>query len=100
MFTNNNKLNNLIELFGSEFILNELAKAMDSRELHDDLEYISNNYDLELAVTNYNKNHLYGVLDELISMLGADNALTELTKAMDSRELDNNVTYIDRMLNA
>lgn len=40
MFTNNNKLNNLIELFGSEFILNELAKAMDSRELHDNVNYI------------------------------------------------------------
>ena len=100
MFTNNNKLNNLIELFGSEFILNELAKAMDSKELHDDLEYISSNYDLELTVTNYSKNHLYDVLDELISMIGTDNALTELTKAMDSKDLDDNVNYIDRMLNA
>lgn len=100
MITNNDKLNTLIELFGDETILNELAKAMDSKELHDDLDYINNNWDLELVITSYNKNDLYGVLDEMVSMIGADNTIQELAKAMDANYLNDVVDYISSMFDA
>lgn len=44
-----------------------------------------------------NKNDLMNKLDELVEMLGAENAITELAKAMDSNELENDLKYIDRM---
>lgn len=36
-------------------------------------------------------------LDELVEMLGADTAINELAKAMDSKELESDLKYIDRM---
>lgn len=36
-------------------------------------------------------------LDELVEMLGADTAINELAKAMDGKELDEDLRYIDRM---
>ena len=44
-----------------------------------------------------NKNELMNKLDELVEMLGADNAINELAKAMDSKELEENLKFIDRM---
>ena len=43
-----NKLNELIELFGADTAINELAKAMDSKELEEDLKYIDRMNDLNL----------------------------------------------------
>lgn len=36
-------------------------------------------------------------LDEMVEMLGADVAINELAKAMSSKELEDNLKYIDRM---
>lgn len=36
-------------------------------------------------------------LDELVEMLGADTAINELAKAMDSNELENDLRFIDHM---
>ena len=44
-----------------------------------------------------NKNELMNKLNELIEMLGADATINELAKAMDSKELEENLKYIDRM---
>ena len=44
-----------------------------------------------------NKNDLMDKLDELVEMLGAENAINELAKAMDSNELESDLRYIDRM---
>ena len=43
------------------------------------------------------KNELMNKLDELVEMLGAENAINELAKAMDSNELESNLKFIDRM---
>lgn len=43
------------------------------------------------------KNDLMNKLDELVEMLGAENAINELAKAMDSKELESDLKYIDRM---
>ena len=44
-----------------------------------------------------NKNELMNKLDELVEMVGADVALRELARAMDSNELESNLKFIDRM---
>ena len=44
-----------------------------------------------------NKNELMNKLDELVDLLGADATINELAKAMDSKELEENLKYIDRM---
>ena len=44
-----------------------------------------------------NKNNLMDKLDELVEMVGAENAINELAKAMDSNELENDLRFIDRM---
>ena len=44
-----------------------------------------------------NKNELMNKLDELVEMLGADTAINELAKAMDSKELEEDLKFIDRM---
>lgn len=44
-----------------------------------------------------NKNELMNKLDELAEMFGADIALRELARAMDSKELEEDLKYIDRM---
>ena len=44
-----------------------------------------------------NKDELMDKLDEMVEMLGADVAINELAKAMSSKELEDNLKYIDRM---
>ena len=44
-----------------------------------------------------NKNELMNKLNELVDLLGADATINELAKAMDSKELEENIKYIDRM---
>lgn len=44
-----------------------------------------------------NKNELMNKLNELIELFGADATVNELAKAMDSKELEENLKYIDRM---
>ena len=44
-----------------------------------------------------NKNELMNKLDELVEMLGADVALRELARAMTSKELEEDLRFIDRM---
>ena len=44
-----------------------------------------------------NKDELMYKLDELVEMLGADTAINELAKAMDSKELEEDLKFIDRM---
>ena len=44
-----------------------------------------------------NKNELMNKLDELVDLFGADATINELAKAMDSKELENDLKYIDRM---
>ena len=44
-----------------------------------------------------NKNELMNKLDELIEMFGADVALRELARAMTSKELEEDLRFIDRM---
>lgn len=44
-----------------------------------------------------NKNELMNKLDELVEMFGADTAINELAKAMDSKELEEDLKFIDRM---
>ena len=44
-----------------------------------------------------NKNELMNKLNELIELLGADATINELAKAMDSKELEEDLKYIDRM---
>lgn len=44
-----------------------------------------------------NKNELMNKLNELVDLLGADATINELAKAMDSKELEENLKYIDRM---
>ena len=43
-----NKLNELVDLLGADATINELAKAMDSKELEEDLKYIDRMNDLNL----------------------------------------------------
>ena len=43
-----NKLNDLVEMFGADTAINELAKAMDSKELEEDLKFIDRMNDLNL----------------------------------------------------
>lgn len=42
------KLDELVELFGSDYVLDELAKTLDSDELESDLEYIDQMNDTNL----------------------------------------------------
>ena len=44
-----------------------------------------------------NKNELMNKLDDLVEMLGADVALRELARAMTSKELEEDLRFIDRM---
>ena len=44
-----------------------------------------------------NKNELMNKLDELVEMLGADTALRELARAMTSKELEEDLRFLDRM---
>ena len=44
-----------------------------------------------------NKNELMNKLDELVEMFGADVALRELARAMTSKELEEDLKFIDRM---
>ena len=44
-----------------------------------------------------NKNELMNKLDELVEMFGADVAINELAKAMDSKELEEDLKFINRM---
>ena len=44
-----------------------------------------------------NKDELMDKLDEMVEMLGADVAINELAKAMNSKELGEDLKYIDRM---
>ena len=44
-----------------------------------------------------NKNDLMDKLDELVEMVGADTAINELAKTMDSNELESDLKFIDRM---
>lgn len=44
-----------------------------------------------------NKNELMNKLDELVEMFGAGVALRELTRAMTSKELDEDLRFLDRM---
>lgn len=44
-----------------------------------------------------NKNELMNKLNELIEMFGADATIKELAKAMDSKELEEDLKFIDRM---
>ena len=44
-----------------------------------------------------NKNELMNKLNDLVDLLGADATINELAKAMDSKELEENLKYIDRM---
>ena len=44
-----------------------------------------------------NKNELMNKLDELVEMFGADTAINELAKAMDSKELEEDFKFIDSM---
>ena len=44
-----------------------------------------------------NKNELMNKLEELVEMLGADVALRELARAMTSKELEEDLKFIDRM---
>lgn len=43
------------------------------------------------------KNELMTKLDELVEMFGADVALRELARAMDIKELEEDLKFIDRM---
>ena len=43
------------------------------------------------------KDQLFDKLDKMVEMLGADETILSLAKAMDSRELEDNLKYIDRM---
>lgn len=55
-------------------------------------------YELEVIImTNYSKDELMDKMDELKEMLGADELLLNLAKAMSSDELFDNLGYIDRM---
>lgn len=45
------------------------------------------------------KNELMNKLDELVEMFGAETAINELAKAMDSNELESDLKFIDRMHN-
>lgn len=42
------KLDELVEMLGTDTAINELAKAMDSNELENDLKYIDRMHDLNL----------------------------------------------------
>ena len=42
------KLDELVEMLGTDTTINELAKAMDSNELENDLKYIDRMHDLNL----------------------------------------------------
>lgn len=44
-----------------------------------------------------NKNELMNKLDELVEMVGADVALRELANAMTSKELEEDLRFVDRM---
>ena len=44
-----------------------------------------------------NKNELMNKLDELVEMCGADVALRELARAMTSKELEEDLKFINRM---
>lgn len=44
-----------------------------------------------------NKNELMNKLDEMVEMFGANTTINELAKAMDSKELEEDLKYIDRM---
>ena len=44
-----------------------------------------------------NKNELMNKLNELVEMFGADIALRELANAMTSKELEEDLKFIDRM---
>jgi hypothetical protein len=43
-----NKLDELVEMFGADAAINELARAMSSNELEDNLKYIDRMNDLNL----------------------------------------------------
>lgn len=55
------------------------------------------NCNKEKGYLKMNKNELMNKLDELVEMVGAENAIAELAKAMDSKELEEDLRYIDRM---
>ena len=44
----NEVLNTMVEMLGAEQVLQELANAQDTRELQENLEYISDMWDLDL----------------------------------------------------
>ena len=44
----NEVLNTMVEMLGTEQVLQELANAQDTRELQDNLEYISDMWELDL----------------------------------------------------
>lgn len=44
-----------------------------------------------------NKNDLMDKLDELVEMVGAEVAVHELARAMTSKELEEDLRFIDRM---
>ena len=44
-----------------------------------------------------NKNDLMNKLDELVEMVGAEIAVRELARAMTSKELEEDLRFIDRM---
>ena len=43
------------------------------------------------------KEELYSKLDEMVELLGADSILDELSMSMTSKELEDDLRYIDRM---
>lgn len=55
------------------------------------------NCNKERELFKMNKNELMNKLDELVEMLGADTAIDELAKAMNSNELESDLKFIDRM---
>ena len=44
----NEVLNTMVEMLGAEQVLQELANAQDTRELQENLEYISDMWELDL----------------------------------------------------
>lgn len=44
-----------------------------------------------------NKNELMNKLDEFVEMFGAEVAVRELARAMTSKELEEDLRYVDRM---
>lgn len=45
---------------------------------------------------NMNKQELYEVAEQMVEMLGTEHMLDELLRAMDSKELQENLEFIDR----